>query len=154
MSRLGGFAFGMFAVIGCGFVSIYLHAQWLRYSSQSWIATPSEVLVSRVECCFGRSQATFKLQVAYKYQVGDDVHVGETVRFGDNRFSSGREANQLAQLYPVGSRPVVYVDPSNSRRSVLDRRELTEGPKDALALGLFTVAGGALLGLLLSRRRR
>lgn len=154
MSPSGIRAFLFFVAIGCGFAGVYLHARWLLFSARHWVPTPSEVVVSKVGCCVGRSHATYLLRVAYTYRVGADMRVGSTVRFDDNLYSSGTEARQLADAYPLGSTPTVYVDPADSRRSVLDRSALTEGPGDALGVGIFCAVAGALLGVLLTRRER
>ena len=120
-----------------------MHARWLLLSAQQWAPTPTEVVVSKVECCVGKSHATYRLRVAYKYLVGDEIRVGGTVRFDDNLYSSATEARKLANAYPVGSTPTAYVDPADSRRSVLDRSQLTEGPRDALGVGGFCAVAGA-----------
>ncbi len=154
MSPLGLRTFLFFVAIGCGFAGFYLHARWLLHSARHWAPMQSEVLVSKVECCVGKSHATYRLRVAYKYLVGDDIRVGSTVRFDDNLYSSAAEARQLAAAYPVGSTPTVYVDPADSRRSVLDRSQLTERAGDALVVGAVCVLAGALISVVLSRRER
>lgn len=154
MSPFGIRAFLFFVAIGCGFAGVYLHARWLLHDAQRWTPTQSEVIVSKVECCVGKSHATYRLRVAYKYLVGDDIRVGSMVRFDDNLYSSAAEARKLAEAYSVGSTPTVYVDPADSRRSVLDRSQLTEGPEDALGVGIVCGVAGALVGVLLSRTQR
>jgi hypothetical protein len=67
---------------------------------------------------FVKSQS-YTIEVQYSYAVGGQQFQGHRISLGDLPMDE-RDARAMSQRYPVGSTPLVYYDPSNPAKSVLE----------------------------------
>ena len=92
-------------------------------ASLDWPATQGEVTVSKYTSRLMGSGMTYKLDFACVYTVAGRSYRTEQVQFGNGHVSSRNLILDLAERYPVGSRPPVYYDPEHPDEAVLERTD-------------------------------
>jgi hypothetical protein len=115
--------------VAAGFVAWFLGATYSsHYAARGWVEVPAAVqsfdLRTSRSRGTGSSMPTIqsRLTAVYTYEFEGLTYTGDRVdfSFGSDNFSGARRSEQLARLR---SGPVtVFVDPSDPRRSVFDRR--------------------------------
>jgi len=113
---------GIFGGLGYWIYKRSQQAKGAQQAAQSWLATAGTVVLSRVEVSGGET-ASVNPRVAYQYQVGAQTYQSEIIRAGSQFFSvsSGRNAYDTVDRYPVGATVTVYYNPANPAEAALER---------------------------------
>jgi hypothetical protein len=114
---IGMLAFGLFGLL---FASIILRTGYQQYRSQHWPHTPGKVTESGVN--FNSLRKTYSLAVRYTYVVEGRRYVSDRFDFYNHSYTSSRAARAKLSPYTVGSTILVYYDPHNFQKAVLNRQ--------------------------------
>lgn len=137
--------FAIFFLFGAGFLWVMLAHEALDYvRSSSWIATPCEIVDSRVLHSSGKNGGTWKVGVVYRYEFGGGVHCCNRYALW-SAYSSGYDGKKAVvdRLKP-GSKATCRVNPSDPDEALLVR-EL--GWEALIALQPLTFAAIGFFGM-------
>ena len=133
--------------LGSTFAVGPLDAYWLRQQAHDWKPTQVEVTGSDFSCFVGRRGSTvFSVHASYRYETGGKLYFGDSVVFGGNTFATCGEAERVAKAFPLGSKPVGFVDPNDPHRSVLYRDQVAYQTEGYLAGASMVGIAAILLG--------
>jgi len=133
---------GIFLAIGFGLSFWGWNILQNAKASSSWptaegMVTSSEV--ARVSDADGG--VTYSPELTYEYSTSNTAYEGHTIKFGENSYSSRRKAEGIASGYPIGKKVIVYYDPQDPERSVLEPG-VSGGSYIVLGIGiLFGIIG-------------
>jgi hypothetical protein len=82
---------------------------------------------------------TYRPEVTYEYSVQNRSYENYTIKFGENSYSSQRQAEEIGARYPLGRQVAVYYDPADPGRSVLEPG-VSGGSYIVLGVGVLFVA--------------
>ena len=147
--------FGMiFVLVGGGFfIGMALLPALHLLEAQWWEATSCTIVSSTVRSHQSDDGTTYSVDILYEYEWDGGLwrsNSSSFVTWSSSGYDS--KAEQVAQ-HPPGSTTVCFVDPDDPTRAVLERG-LSLGYLLGLLPLIFVVAGGAVAGHGLSRRRR
>ena len=133
---------GLYLVLSLvGLISILAALRNRRQAdvSQGWSGVQGKVLEARIEKAEtsdsdGSPSTLYTPVVRYSYPVMGKEYTGERISFAV-RTSNPRPASQIIDRYPAGSSVMVYYDPADPTRSVLERT----GGNFALQVGVGIV---------------
>lgn len=143
-NRLGScmtalFTLGIFVVIGAGLTYWGWNILQNAKASASWPTAEGVVTSSEVSHSTDSDGGdSYSPEVTYRYQVGDVRYENNTIKFGENAYSSRRQAENIADTYPVGRDVTVYYDPGQPDRSVLEPG-VSGGSYIVLGIGVFFI---------------
>ncbi|MGE9266488.1 MAG: DUF3592 domain-containing protein [Verrucomicrobiales bacterium] len=89
-------------------------------ASVGWMETEGLILESRVESHHDSDGTTYGAEVRYSYRVKDAEFEGSRISYGDYSSSNHGRAKEIVARYPVGAEVVVYVDPADIKKAVLE----------------------------------
>jgi hypothetical protein len=136
---------GVVASIGLVIVASGIEAYWDKFQAQRWPGVNGVILSSSV-CSWhsGKGSTAYMPRIAYAYAIGTEVHKSDAVRFGP-AVVNRTEAEEAVQRFSRGTKAIVYVDPGDHRRAVLDRDHVTGAVKWEIGCGLGLLVAGAVL---------
>jgi hypothetical protein len=134
----------LFVVVGCGVLIPLTVIPAIRFAvAIGWEAMPCTIVDSRLRSWSTDDGTSYRADVLYRYRAAGDDWTSNRIDFF-SFVNSGRDrARAVLEKYPSGVTATCWVDPSDSSRSVLERRL---GPMHGLGLLplIFVVAGGAV----------
>jgi hypothetical protein len=132
-------------VIGAGLFAL----GWFQYrkvrASRNWPSTVGRILSGRVGTGVesgGEDEAdttSYYPAIQYEYQVAGQTYRGNDIAFNRKTYASQKQAEAALRVYPVGGDMLVYYDPRQPGRAVLERK--------ASAGTALMVIGGLIVGL-------
>ncbi len=126
-------------------------AYWELRQSQHWLEVSGIVTSSSVNKWRGSKGGTSYMPcISYQYSIGGEAHSGNAVRFGPMAVDRA-EAEEAVTRFSAGSQAVIYVDPEDHARSVLDRTRVTGAVKWKVGTGVGLLLAG--FSLLVALRR-
>lgn len=115
------FIVGIFLLIGAGLTYWGWNILQTARASEAWPAVDGIITASDVShSTDAEGGETYSPEITYRYQVDTVSYENGTIKFGENAYSSRREAEQIAAGYPVGRDVTVYYNPDQPDRSVLE----------------------------------
>ncbi len=115
-------------------------------ASSTWPTAEGRVTsseVARVSDADGG--VTYSPKIIYEYTANGVQYEGHTIKFGENTYGSKRKADGIAADYAIGKTVIVYYDPQEPERSVLEPG-VSGGSYIVLGMGVLF----ALIGLVAS----
>lgn len=94
---------------------------------------------------------SYSPEVVYAYVVDDLSYENEEIKFGENSYGSEREAQAILNRYPVGQVVVVFYDPAQPEKAVLEPG-VSGGSYIVLGIGAVFVFVALLLPLFMGVR--
>lgn len=130
----------IFVFLGLGVLAVSLWMRYLNRKAASWPGAEGKIVESTLER--DAHDAGSSVLIAYTFCVGERTFRSSCVSFTakSDRLPA---KEKLVAKYPVGQRVVVYFDPTNPQRSVLER-EQTAGWLALTAAGAVSIAVGLL----------
>jgi hypothetical protein len=139
--------------VGPGVVGAGLFALgWFQYrkvrASRGWPSTVGRMLSGRVETGVesggddGPDTTSYYPAIQYEYQVDGRTYRGNDIAFNRKTYSSQKQAEAALRVYPEGSDMLVYYDPRQPGRAVLERK--------ASAGTVLMVIGGVIVVLVVA----
>ncbi len=115
-----------------------------RIASIKWPTCEGAVTAASVYHWQDRTSDLYIPRVYYAYEVGGAQHTGKRLAWGQNPFGSIKEedAEEIIARYPVGSKVLVYYNPSKTSESVLEPAEtsgISTMSASMIIIGLFGV---------------
>ena len=90
-------------------------------ASASWPSVQGQVTSSVVDRSTDSEGGTsYSPEVDYEYTVNDQRFSADRIKFGENSYSSRRQAEDVVARYPVGQTVAVYYDPVEPETAVLE----------------------------------
>jgi hypothetical protein len=90
-------------------------------ASESWPTTEGQVISSEVDhSSDAEGGDSYQPQISYRYEVDDQTYEADRIRFGQNSYSSSRQAEAEANRYPVGRQVEVFYEPGRPENAVLE----------------------------------
>ena len=133
---------GVFLAIGGGLSYWGWNIVQDAKASSAWPTAEGTVTsseVARVSNADGG--VTYSPEITYEYIANNIQHEGHTIKFGENTYDNKRKADGIVADYAIGKTVIVYYDPLEPERSVLEPGA-SGGSFIALAIGvLFLVIG-------------
>jgi Protein of unknown function (DUF3592) len=86
----------------------------------------------------------FRPTIVYEYIVGDQTYRSDRVGFTGRRYTASSQAESFLHLYIISDTVIVYYNPNDPQRAVLDR---TPPPAGAIPVLLCILGVAILLGL-------
>lgn len=121
-------------------------------ASQGWESVEGEVISSRVDRQWGRSQTNsrtdwrYYAEISYRYESGGERYTSSRIRIDDPPGGSGASGKEESQKYvdrfPVGAKPEVFVDPDDPTEAVLIRGTSSSGLWIPLLFGVLAIGAG------------
>jgi hypothetical protein len=134
----------LFVVIGVAvFTPMSLIPSVRLAVSQTWSATPCDIVDSRLRSWSTDDGTSYRADVLYLYLAGGREWRSNRVDFFSFLSSGPSNAREIVDRYPVGSSTTCWVDPRDPSRSVLDRHVRPQQLFGLLPL-LFVFAGWAV----------
>lgn len=136
----------VFLLIGAGLTvwgwSILQNARTsMTWPTAEGVITESEVTKSED----AEGGDSYKPEIAYQYTVENQRHESYTIKYGENSYGSRGRAQTVADTYPVGRQVIVYYDPEQPGRSVLEPG-VSSGSYIVLGVGLFFILLTLIIG--------
>ena len=133
---------------GLGGIVFIGQGVWLQYNgsrSTSWPSVPGTIVESKVRAfkvrLFGRDhEPSFRADVTYEFYVAGMPYTGDTISFNPGS-THPMSVTSRVQQYPLGKTVLVYYDPEDPSRSVL------QPGSGGITITLFTgfmLLGGAI----------
>ena len=116
-------------------------------TSSSWQRVKGTVIASGViserkrETTTQRAYTSSDAALIYQYQVNGRAYSSGKIRIGDFAIRSGSRAREIVSKYPEGKKVVVYYNPKNPTKAVLEPG-MTRGSLRFVGVGLLCVFGG------------
>ena len=137
LSSLGIFA--IFIAIGGGLTIWGWSILQSARASSTWPTVTGRVVSSEVTHSTDSDGAdSYQPMVVYRYTVKQVSYDNNTIKFGENSYSSRRQAEQIAADYPAGKAVTVYHHPEQHDQSVLEPG-VSGGSYIVLGIGLIFV---------------
>lgn len=105
---------------------------WFQYrkvrASRSWTSTVGRILSGRVETGVesggddGTDTTSYYPAIQYEYQVDGRTYRGNDIAFNRRTYSTQKQAVAALRVYPEGGDMLVYYDPRQPGRAVLERK--------------------------------
>jgi hypothetical protein len=130
-----------------GIVGILLLSQFggqtLNYiRSMGWEQVPGTVESTSVEDVWDTTGDRYDAQIVYTYDVDGTTYEGDQIDLRGSVYAGNRDdADELLAPYPAGESVMVYVDPADPTRAVLDRN---------MPGAIWAIAGTGVMLILLS----
>ncbi len=122
--------FFIFFAIGLGLLFPLAILPFRRaQDAKSWVATPCEILWSRVQSHDSDDGTTYSVDIFFQYEFGGATHRSNRYSFASGSSSGHSSKAAIVKRYPRGSRQTCHVDPAQPERAVLER--------DAGAIGFW-----------------
>jgi hypothetical protein len=122
-----------------------------RYrAAKSWPSVPCEIVSSGLEPYRGESGRSDKLDISYRYDYAGQTFTSDAYDLFSGQSTGCREEKTIVAALQPGSWVTCYVNPSNPREAVLDRRL---PPEIGSVLLPLVVAALTAVGLVRMRRR-
>ena len=133
---------GIFLALGLGLSFWGWNILQNAKASSSWPTAEGTVTASDVTYSSsadgGESNSP---EISYQYTTNNVGYESHTIKFGENSYSSRRKAEGIASGYPIGKKVIVYYDPQEPERSVLEPG-VSGGSYIVLGIGiLFGIIG-------------
>lgn len=136
-------------------VAFTAQGAWLTYNglrSANWPSALGTITESRVTTSEpGESQPMYGAEIAYSFRVESRAYTGDTVSFSVDSVNQSVAESQVRK-YPKGKAVLVYYDPNDASKSVLEPG-FTEDTYILLFSGFMFLAGSLLLGWAVRRLR-
>lgn len=113
--------FGVFLLVGLGFLLIFAVPAWRVVSSQGWTPIDCEILSSSVGSHAGENGGTYSIDVRYRYTFEGIEYTGDRYEFLGGSSSGYKSKQKVVDALPEGSLTTCYVDPDEPSESVLYR---------------------------------
>ncbi len=138
--------FALFMAIGAALTIWGVFIVQNARASANWPGTPGQITESAIDVTTdAESDPSYSPQVAYTYQVNGTFYEGYRIKFGENTYSSEREALEILGMYPVGQTVMVYYDPADPDNTVLEPG-VSGGSYIVLSVGvIFVVVSLAII---------
>lgn len=147
----------IFLIIGGALVLWGLNILGDARASASWPIAEGKVVSSQVEhSTDSEGGDSYQPKVNYTYSVAGVPYSGRQIKFGENSYSSRRQAEEIANRYPVGDSVAVYYEPENPEKTALEPG-VTAGSYIVFGIGAIFVLVSLVLmpvGLLQAIRSR
>jgi uncharacterized protein DUF3592 len=119
LSSLGIFA--IFLAIGAGLTIWGWSILQSARASSTWPTVAGTVVSSEVtHSTDADGDDSYQPRVVYQYVVRNVSYENNTIKFGENSYSSQRQAEQIASGYPAGKEVIVHHHPEQPDQSVLE----------------------------------
>lgn len=107
--------------------------------SAEWPSVSGQITESNLEFDRGGEDGdTYTPRVSYSYTVNSVSYESYAIKFGENTYSSEREAQEILARYPAGQVVQVYYDPSDPDSAILEPG-VSGGSYIVLSVGLLFV---------------
>lgn len=147
----------IFLVIGGAMAFWGLNILGDARASASWPTAEGRVVSSQVEYSTDSEGGdSYQPEVTYAYTVAGVQYSGHQIKFGENSYSSRRQAEEIAGRYSVGNSVAVYYEPENPQKAILEPG-VTAGSYIVFSVGAIFVLVSLVLapvGLLQAIRRK
>ncbi len=133
-----------FALVGMGLlmIAVALWSAWMNRRAADWPAVPGVIVRSEL---LTPTDAEATVRIEYEYRAGGELQRGSMLSYAGRSPAESDKAAQVA-TYPVGREVMVYVDPANPGRAVLER-PASRAWLAMAAAGLVLVAGALFFRL-------
>jgi hypothetical protein len=123
MTSENRYAFESFIDVGTVCFIIGLLIRQRERIAHNWPQATGKITISRTDRQpTGRpGSAQFVPIIEYQFSLGDKTFTSSHWRFGNYSLGDAGSANTVVSRYPCGSSVVVFVNPKNSAKSVLER---------------------------------
>lgn len=124
-------------------------------ASSSWPTSEGVVTSSEVDhSTDAEGGDSYSPEIDYQYQVDGQSLTNNQIKFGENSYNSRRTAEEIAANYPVGRQVIVYYDPEQPDKAVLEPG-VSSGSYIVLSIGVVFILVALLvapLTLIFNRR--
>ncbi len=101
---------------GAVLILVGIRNLWLAQNSTAWPTVQGVILVSELKY----DDETTEAKIEYEYVVNSRRMEGKGVSYGDYGSSDSRHARDILLKFPKGKEVLIYYQPSNPERSVLE----------------------------------
>ncbi len=148
----GAFALG-FGGFGLILLWIYVNAQMLIIASRNWPSVEGRIESSRVRRLTHSSEgsettSSYSPEIKYTYSVMGNNYEGNRISFGVPIGSFESSAKQVVARYPHGTTRMIYYDPQNPARAVLERKVYNNVTALIVTIACLLIGIGSLVVLL------
>ena len=147
---------GLFIVVGLVMTFFIFCPPCIKlFRAKSWIQIDCSIITAKAVTTYstsGRGRASFtKVDILYEYTYKGQKFQSDKYGFFDKLTRTYKGASKIAARYPVGSKAVCYVNPTNPSEAALERNFEVHDLLGLIPL-IFSAAGG--LGLWQRRRSK
>jgi len=114
--------FGVFALMGGGFLFFFIRPAIQSVESRDWPAVPCVVISSEAQYHSGSHGGTYSINILYRYSVGGREYKSNRYGFMGGSSSGYEGKAAVVRQYPPGRETVCYVNPNQPWEAVLNRR--------------------------------
>ena len=145
--------FGIFLLLGCGFVVPFVIVFGKVVGARSWVPTPCVIVSSRVKAHRGSKTTTYSIQMVFRYEFQGKRYESHTYDFSLGSSSGYRSKARVVAQYPPGKRTTCYVNPRKPSQAVIDRGVPVMAWLVFVPVAFIAVGLGGLVGVARARRR-